>query len=97
VNDLANGLRAQPVLEVSEPGPVTVDSNHGLHVEVRIPEPVDSDSCVDDTVALFSTRWDERGCGPRGSSASGGPSTSTANWLLSGERDLIGDCAAGAI
>lgn len=55
VSDLANGLRDQPVLQVSKPDPVTVDGHDGLYVEVRIPETVDSSTCVDDTVALFST------------------------------------------
>jgi hypothetical protein len=61
VTDLATALRQQPVLEVSQPDPVTVDGNHGLYVEVRIPETVDSSSCIDDTVALFSTGLDEWG------------------------------------
>lgn len=38
VRDLANGLRDQPVLQVSEPDPVTVDGHDGLYVDVRIPE-----------------------------------------------------------
>jgi len=61
VSDLASGLRSQPVLEVSRPTPVTLDGNHGLYVELRIPDEVDSGACVDDTVALFSTGSDEWG------------------------------------
>lgn len=60
MRDLAAGLRGQPVLEVSRPVPVTLDGNQGLYLEVTIPDAVDADACVDDTVALFSTgadRW----------------------------------------
>ena len=53
VGDLAAGLRGQPVLEVSQPTPATLDGHRGVYVEVRIPETVDSSSCVDDTVALL--------------------------------------------
>jgi hypothetical protein len=61
VSDLAQALRRQPVLKVSKPDPVTVDGGRGRYVEVRIPETVDSSTCVDDTVALFSTGSDDWG------------------------------------
>jgi hypothetical protein len=61
VSDLAHALRQQPVLEVSRPDPVTVDGSDGLYVDVRIPDEVDSSTCVDDTVALFSTGSDDWG------------------------------------
>ena len=61
VSALADGLRGQPVLEVSKPDPVTVAGSHGLYVDVRIPESVDAASCIDGTVALFTSGSDEWG------------------------------------
>lgn len=54
VADLADGLRHQPVLQVSRPAPVTVDGYSGLYLEVTIPDDVDASRCVDDIVHLFS-------------------------------------------
>ena len=61
VGDLAADLRRQPVLRVGDPVPVTVNGNSGLYLEVRIPDEVDSSTCVADTVALFSSGSDEWG------------------------------------
>jgi hypothetical protein len=64
VSDLAQALRRQPVLNVTRPLPVTVDGHQGLHLEVRIPDKVDTyRTCQNDTVKLFSTpdhsyQWD---------------------------------------
>lgn len=54
VADLADGLRHQPVVQVSRPAPVTVDGYSGLYLEVTIPDDVDASRCVDDIVHLFS-------------------------------------------
>jgi hypothetical protein len=56
VSDLAQALRRQPVLDVTRPVPVTVDGHQGLHLEVRIPEKVDTyRTCQNNTIKLFST------------------------------------------
>jgi hypothetical protein len=55
VSDLTGALRRQPVLDVTEPVPVTLDGHRGLYVEVSIPETVETDRCVDDRVSLFES------------------------------------------
>ena len=55
VSDLTGALRRQPVLDVTEPVPVTLDGYRGLYVEVSIPETVETDRCVDDRVSLFES------------------------------------------
>ena len=54
-SDLARALRRQPVLDVTRPIPATLDGHRGLYVEVTIPDTVDTDSCVRDTVSLFES------------------------------------------
>jgi len=61
VSDLAGELRSQPVLEVTKPVPVALDGNRGLYLEVKIPDNVVTDGCVDDTVELFSSGPDSWG------------------------------------
>jgi len=55
VSDLAGALRRQPVLDVTKPVPVTLHGHRGQYLEVTIPDTVDTDSCVDDTVSLFES------------------------------------------
>ena len=54
VSDLAEALRDQPLLQVSKPVPVTLDSHKGLYLEVRIPLRVDPRPCTDNKIALWS-------------------------------------------
>jgi hypothetical protein len=55
VSDLAEGLRRQPLLDVTKPVPVSLDGHRGLYLEVTIPDGIDAESCVDDRVSLFES------------------------------------------
>jgi hypothetical protein len=55
VSDLAGALRRQPVLDVTNPVPTTLDGHRGLYLEVTIPDNLDTGNCVDDRVSLFES------------------------------------------
>ena len=53
--DLADALRAQPILQVTRPAPVMIGDRRGVHIRIRQPESVDPHACIDGQVALFSS------------------------------------------
>ena len=54
--DLADALAAQSVLDVTRPKAVSIAGGHGVYVEVRIPDRVNSAACQGGGVALFTWR-----------------------------------------
>jgi len=52
--DLADALKAQPILQVTRPAPVTIGERRGVHIRIKQPEGVAPKACVNGQVALFS-------------------------------------------
>ena len=58
--DLTRALAAQPVLDVRDRTPVTLDGAHGVYLEIRVPRDFDATGCQDvgdttDDVQMFAT------------------------------------------
>ena len=54
--DLADALAGQSVLDVTRPRAVSLAGGHGVYLEVRIPDRVNSAACQGGGVALFTWR-----------------------------------------
>jgi hypothetical protein len=55
VQDLADALLAQKGAETSEPEPVTIDGQHGLHLTYQVGKGIDVTKCEAHAFDVFST------------------------------------------
>jgi hypothetical protein len=62
--DLARALAAQPALKVTTPKPFSITGGHGFYIEGSIPDRVNSATCQNGRIALYTAtrrpaNWDE--------------------------------------